>query len=174
MESTGGLAGGCFGRCRGITALPFLSLSCSSSFKREAISWARMREEKDTIYPGYFFTCSGPPYPCRTEMRDKLSGYHGKKNSRGTASARTTVFVIDTKRYPGWAILLYDMCSCCWCFFKRENEWLCSCYERFFLLVFDAADWTGLILLVYFILKFCILVKELCIPVRIGELRLCL
>lgn len=51
--------GATFGRCRGITALPFLSFLSSSS-KREAISWARMREEKDTIYPGCLLRAPGP------------------------------------------------------------------------------------------------------------------
>lgn len=59
-------------------------------------------------------------------------------------------------------------------FFERKKTKGFGHAMRGFLLVFDTADWMGLILLVYFILNFCIFVKELCIPVRIGELRLCL
>ncbi|KAL6790760.1 hypothetical protein J3E68DRAFT_78237 [Trichoderma sp. SZMC 28012] len=35
-------------------------LFSSSSSKREAISWARVREEKDTIYPGCLLRAPGP------------------------------------------------------------------------------------------------------------------
>lgn len=37
-----------------------LLLFSASSFKREAISWARMWEEKDTIYPGCLLRAPGP------------------------------------------------------------------------------------------------------------------